>query len=206
MAVVLPNGPEMATAFLAVSSVCACAPLNPAYRVEEFTFSLKDLRVKALVTGYGNDHPARQAAATLGIPVLKLEADVEIAGLFSLSSDLPIDEKKSEPILSKLEDTALLLHTSGTTSRPKIVPLTHRNVFFSVHNIANTYSLSSTDRCLNMMPLFHIHGLIGALSASLIAGASVICAPGFIPEQVLGGYLIFHPPGSRQFPPFTRLF
>src|ERR1035437_3404891 len=83
-AVGLPNGPEMATAYLAVSSVCTCAPLNPAYQVNDFSFSMKDLHVKALLTSYRFDHPAYQAAATLDIPVLDLKPDTKYAGLFSL--------------------------------------------------------------------------------------------------------------------------
>jgi non-ribosomal peptide synthetase component F len=91
VAVALPNSPEMATAFLAISSVCTCAPLNPAYHEDEFTFGMKDLRAKALVTCYGSDHPARKAASTLGIPVLQLSPDAKYAGMFSISSNLPVD-------------------------------------------------------------------------------------------------------------------
>jgi acyl-CoA synthetase (AMP-forming)/AMP-acid ligase II/acyl carrier protein len=186
VAVALPNSPEMATAFLAISSVCTCAPLNPAYHEDEFTFGMKDLRVKALVTCYGSDHPARKAASTLGIPVLQLSPDAKYAGMFSISSNLPVDGSLSGPMLAGLDEIALVLHTSGTTSRPKIVPITHRNIFYSVHNIADTYALAPSDCCLNMMPLFHIHGLIGALSASLAVGASIICAAGFNANQAIG--------------------
>ncbi len=84
------------------------------------------------------------------------------------------------------EDTALVLHTSGTTSRPKMVPLTQSNICSSGHNIAVTLELTEKDRCLNIMPLFHIHGLIGALVASLTAGASVVCSPDFDAEGVFG--------------------
>jgi acyl-CoA synthetase (AMP-forming)/AMP-acid ligase II/acyl carrier protein len=185
VAVVLPNGPCMATAFVAVSSVCTCVPLNPAYLVDECTFGMKDLRVKVLVAGSGNDLPARKAAVGLGIPVITLEPDAQVAGTYHLVSDMPVDESISEPILAGVDDVALVLHTSGTTARPKIVPLTHRNIFYSVQNIAGTYALTPADRCLNMMPLFHIHGLIGAVSASLAVGASVICAPGFSPDHIL---------------------
>jgi acyl-CoA synthetase (AMP-forming)/AMP-acid ligase II/acyl carrier protein len=185
LAVVLPNGPEMASAFLAVSAVCACAPLNPQYPFEEYKFSLSDLHVKGLVVAPRVDHPACKAAVELGIPILSLHPDPHLAGIFTFTSDLPVIESITEPILAGLDDIALILHTSGTTSRPKIVPLTHRNIFHSVKNIAETYRLTPADRCLNMMPLFHIHGLIGALSASLVAGSSIVCAPGFLPDQVL---------------------
>jgi oxalate---CoA ligase len=186
LAVVLPNGPEMATAFVAISSVCTCAPLNPAYLMEEFKTSMEDLQVRALVTCYGRDHPCSKAAANLGIPVINLSVDTRKAGIFSLTCDLPRKETLPEPTLAEMDDVAMVLQTSGTTSRPKTVPITHSNIFFSVNNIAQTYALTPGDRCLNMMPLFHIHGLLAAVAASLASGASVICTAGFLPDQVLG--------------------
>src|SRR5262249_55777731 len=77
------------------------------------------------------------------------------------------------------DDIALVLHTSGTTSRPKIVPLAHKNVCASAANIRRTLHLTSADRNLVIMPLFHIHGLIAALLAPLSAGGEVCCSPGF---------------------------
>ena len=74
---------------------------------------------------------------------------------------------------------ALILHTSGTTSRPKIVPLHHANIWTSARNIAASLELSENDRALNVMPLFHIHGLIAGLCAPLSRGGSVFCTPGF---------------------------
>ncbi|MCJ7695615.1 MAG: acyl--CoA ligase, partial [Anaerolineaceae bacterium] len=185
LATVLPNGPEMATAFLAISMVCTCAPLNPVYTFEEFKASFEDLCVKSLVISFGSEHPARKAADSLGIPVINLEADEKIAGNFCLDCDISEDISISEPILAGEDDLALVLQTSGTTSRPKIVPLTHRNIYFSMLNIKESYALKPTDRCLNMMPLFHVHGLIGSVAASLASGASVICTPGFLPDLVL---------------------
>ena len=184
LAVVLPNGPEMATAFLAISSVCTCAPLNPACPFEELLFSLSDLQINSLVTLPGSETPAHKAAAALKIPVIAVEPDPRWAGKFSLSSDAPVTNIISEPILAGMDEAALILHTSGTTSRPKIVPLSHRNILYSVQTIINTYHLTRDDTCLNMMPLFHVHGLVGALCASLASGGSIICAPGFLPDQV----------------------
>jgi len=79
-----------------------------------------------------------------------------------------VDTASPEPT-----DIALILHTSGTTSRPKIVPLLQSNVAASTLNVGVSPSLGRADRCLNVMPLFHIHGLVAAVSASLAAGASV---------------------------------
>ena len=95
--------------------------------------------------------------------------------------------------LPKANDIALILHTSGTTSRPKMVPLTHANLLASAGNIAATLQLSEADRCLNVMPLFHIHGLVGALLSSLMAGGSVVCTAGFEIEHFFPWLEAFRP-------------
>ncbi|HIC70636.1 MAG TPA: AMP-dependent synthetase, partial [Alphaproteobacteria bacterium] len=123
------------------------------------------------------ESPARAVAADHGIPVIELEPDNQVTGLFELYP------KAATPLVSKspvvVNDTALVLHTSGTTSRPKIVPLSHGNLTASAQHIGETLALSANDCCLNIMPLFHIHGLIAAVLASLAAGGSVACTPGF---------------------------
>ena len=175
---VLPNGPEMATAFLAVAATATCAPLNPAYRAQEFDFYLSDLAVKALVVMSATESPAIQVAREHGIPVIELTPESDrAAGLFNLSGNAAEFDRTRN--LSAAEDVALVLHTSGTTSRPKIVPLTHRNLCESAANIRRTLQLGSTDCCLNVMPLFHIHGLVAAVLSSLAGGGSVACTAGF---------------------------
>jgi amino acid adenylation domain-containing protein len=170
VAVVLPNGPEMATAFLGVACSAVCAPLNPAYQRSEFLFYFEDLHPELLVLQQGMDSPARAAAAERGIAVLEIAPESPLVA--PAANELP------EP-----GDVALVLHTSGTTSRPKIVPLTHRNLCASARNIGRTLELTARDRCLNVMPLFHIHGLVAALLSSLAAGGSVVCAPGFLAPE-----------------------
>jgi oxalate---CoA ligase len=180
VAIVLPNGPEMATAFMAVACAAASAPLNPGYRADEFDFYLSDLQAQALIVRANEPSPALEIARKLGIAVLPLHPRPDLgAGYFRLdcagvSVGAPVP--RQEPTA---DDVALVLHTSGTTSRPKIVPLSHRNVCTSAHNIARSCALTPADRGLNIMPLFHIHGLIAATLAPLSAGASVYCTPGF---------------------------
>jgi acyl-CoA synthetase (AMP-forming)/AMP-acid ligase II len=179
VAIVLPNGPEMATSFLAVACAATTAPLNPGYRDEEFEFYLKDLEARLLVVEQGSDSPARAVAQRLGIAIAELIPSREAAaGLFELEGS-PLGGAPASPGYAAPDDVALVLHTSGTTSRPKLVPLTHANVCASAHAIAATLALTSADRCLNIMPLFHIHGLMAAVLASLDAGACVSCTPGF---------------------------
>jgi acyl-CoA synthetase (AMP-forming)/AMP-acid ligase II len=174
VAIVLPNGPEAAIAFLAVAACATAAPLNPAYREDEFRFYLDDLRAEALIT-LPDDAAAAHAAA--GQDVLRL-ALAGAPGSYTLLVDGAAAEPV-EPAFAQPDDVALVLHTSGTTARPKIVPLLQRNLVVSAENIMRSLALTPDDRCLNVMPLFHIHGLMAALLASLGAGASVVTSPGF---------------------------
>ncbi|MGE0387280.1 MAG: acyl--CoA ligase [Gammaproteobacteria bacterium] len=180
VAIVLDNGPQMAAAFLGVACAATAAPLNPAYREEEFEFYLTDLRARLLLVQSGLESPALRVAERLGIAVVDL---VPRAGGPAGSHDLVPRTRGSATLRSagpaQADDIALILHTSGTTSRPKIVPLSHRNVATSAANVAATLAFGAADRGLNIMPLFHIHGLIAGLLAPLSAGGSVHCTPGF---------------------------
>ena len=185
VALVLPNGPELAVAFLGVSTGAVAAPLNPGYRADEFAFYLTDLRPRALIVERGSDSPAIPIAQASGIATIELaRIDDEEAGVFTLNGDSLA--RRTGGRYSEPNDLALVLHTSGTTSRPKIVPLTQTNLSTSAHNVATSLSLSRGDRCLNVMPLFHIHGLVAAVLASLSASASVICTPGFDGDAFFG--------------------
>jgi len=175
---VLPNGPEAATAFLSVSTAASCAPLNPSYRKAEFDFYLTDLSANAIIVQTDFESPVRDVAKSLKIPIIELEPLIDApAGTFDLSGELGLKENGDRPAGPK--DIALVLHTSGTTSRPKIVPLTHLNLCASALNIKESLYLAPEDRCLNVMPLFHIHGLVAAILSTIVSGASVICTPGF---------------------------
>jgi acyl-CoA synthetase (AMP-forming)/AMP-acid ligase II len=174
VAIVLPNGPEMASSFLAVASGLSAAPLNPAYKDAEYEFYLSDLRPKLVLVEPNSESAVRAAAARLGIPVAELRiAPDAAAGAFTLW------DEEADCVPPKPDQEALVLHTSGTTSRPKVVPLSQSNLFASANNIATTLKLTPEDHCLNVMPLFHIHGLMGVVLSSMSVGASVCCTPGF---------------------------
>jgi acyl-CoA synthetase (AMP-forming)/AMP-acid ligase II len=180
VAMVLPNGPEAAAAFVCVASGASSAPLSPLLRAEEFQFNLSDLRAKALVVETGIESVARGVAERLGVPILELHPDRQKgAGSFSLRALAPARGPAAAGGLAAAEDEALVLHTSGSTARPKIVPLLQRHVTSSARHIAAALQLTDKDVCLNIMPLFHIHGLMAAVLASLSAGAQVSCTAGF---------------------------
>ena len=180
VAIVHLDGAQMAAVFLAVSAAAAAAPLNPAYKREEFEFYLTDLEAKALVIEAGLESVARDVARQRGIPVINVVPGTGgIAGVFSLEAEQQVAPAVAESTDDISGNIALILHTSGTTSRPKIVPLTHRNLATSASNISATLRLKPDDRSLVIMPMFHIHGLVGALLSSLHAGASVYCPGSF---------------------------
>ena len=184
IAILLPNGPEMAVTFLGTTLAAIAAPLNPAYKQEELDFYLGDLNAKAVIVMEGESGPILPAATARHIPVITL-----VASPLQFTSPPPNPKSLVPNPSSTLPDPqalALILHTSGTTSRPKQVPLTHANLTASARAIAAVLQLSPEDTGLNLMPLFHIHGLIASLLAPLSAGGAVICTPGFNALKVMG--------------------
>ena len=180
VAMVLPNGPEMAAAFVAVASAATAAPLNPAYRNDEYEFYLTDLRAKALIVERGSTSAAVAVAERLGLLLIDLVPAELGAGAFTLArrGDAAVQSSAAGGPAGP-DDIALILHTSGTTSRPKIVPLSQRNVCASAANVRASLALGPGDVGLNIMPLFHIHGLIAGLLAPLSGGGCIFCTPGF---------------------------
>jgi acyl-CoA synthetase (AMP-forming)/AMP-acid ligase II len=177
--IVLENGPEMAVAFMAIASCCTAVPLNPAYRPEEFRFYLSRLNARALVVSADDQTGVKDLARQLGLAIVELIPNQ--AGAFELHC---ADNRASAQTgFAESDDIALILHTSGTTSAPKIVPLTHRNICAMAKNNQVGLELTETDLCLNIMPLFHSTGLVGVVLASLVSGAGVVCPPGFYAPQ-----------------------
>ena len=167
VALALPAGPEFVELLLAIAALgAAAAPLNPAYTEPEFSFYLEDLRPRALAPAAGELAPRRQAA----------QADVTVVDVTFAPGGRPeLSNEGTRPPARVVQaptpdDVALLLHTSGTTSRPKQVPLRHRNLMASARAIARHYELSADDVSYCAMPLFHVHGLVASTLAQLAAG------------------------------------
>src|SRR5215813_10213605 len=177
IAMALPNGLETIVCFLAASTVGTAAPLNPAYTADEFKFYLEDTGARALIVPPSHNEEARAAAGNQ-IPII--EATTKGEGRVQLSSAQPVGPPRN-PEYPKPEDTALILHTSGTTSRPKRVPLSHANLMTSARNVAETYSLSAEDVSLCVMPLFHVHGLVASTLATFFTGGTIVVPPKFNP-------------------------
>jgi acyl-CoA synthetase (AMP-forming)/AMP-acid ligase II len=180
VAVVLPNGPEIVELLFALGALGATmAPLNPAYTEPEYRFYLEDLAPQVLVVG-GGAAPAARAAAE-GIPIVELRV-----GSSPEPPQLEVDGRLLRGAAyedGRPDDAALLLHTSGTTSRPKQVPLLQRNLTAQARSIADHYRLTESDVSYCAMPLFHVHGLVASTLAQLAAGGTVVVPRRFSPRR-----------------------
>ena len=180
VSIVLINGYEFVATFLAVARAGAiAAPLNPAYTTDEFNFFMEDAGARVAILPNGA-HPAREAAAHLGIKTIEADLNSSNGHLrVTLSANGVELTSTVDAVSPSNADIALFLHTSGTTSRPKGVPLRHLNLMKSIDNIKNTYALTPDDTSLIVMPLFHVHGLIGACLSTLNSGGTVVVPPRF---------------------------
>jgi acyl-CoA synthetase (AMP-forming)/AMP-acid ligase II len=174
IALVLPNSVETIVMFLAAATAGTAAPLNPAYKEEEFRFYLEDTQAMAVVVPPGRGEAARRARPE---GCLLIEASLDSSGHVVLQSDRAGDGATEAGASDG--DVALVLHTSGTTSRPKLVPLSQSNLHASAKNIAATYRLSPNDVAMCVMPLFHVHGLMASTMATLSSGGTVVVPPAF---------------------------
>ncbi len=192
VAVVLPNGPEAAVAMIGVAAGAVCVPLNPGFTADEWQRYLGDLRVSALLTRADMDSASRGVARTLGLPVIDLSPRPD-EGPCAFNLVGPGTGRIVDGELAASANDAFILFTSGTSSRPKMVPLTHAAVCLSAYNVGATLALGPRDRLLNVLPLFHGHGLISGVLAALAAGSSVVCAPGFDAAAFFGWLTEFRP-------------
>jgi acyl-CoA synthetase (AMP-forming)/AMP-acid ligase II len=181
VATALTNGLPMIVSFLAAGVAGTAAPLNPAYKEDEFKFFLEDTGARVLLLPPDGADEARRAAAAGRVPVITI--DMDAAGTVSLtgngSASIAGERKPLTP--PAIDDVALVLHTSGSTGRPKRVPLKHRNLSISAGNVARSYNLGPDDVSLCVMPLFHVHGLVASTLATLATGGTVVVPGKFSP-------------------------
>jgi oxalate---CoA ligase len=170
----LPNGIPNIVTFLAASIAGTAAPLNPAYKEDEFRFYLEDTNAKILLLPPEGNEAARLAAGS-SVPVVTVTMDERgSVALSGLSPGPPV-------VMPPVDDTALVLHTSGSTGRPKRVPLSHANLSISAANVARSYQLTADDVALCVMPLFHVHGLVASTLATLSTAGTVVVPAKFNP-------------------------
>lgn len=185
IAVALPRGADSALALIAVASSCACVPVNPDLTADELQRYFSEMKLTALVTRADMNSPSRDVARALDLAVVDFVPgpETDLGGCEFIGPTIGAACARGA---AGAEDDAFILLTSGTAARPKMVPLTHRNVCLSAQNAGRVLSLTPHDRLLNALPLFHAHGLISGLLTALAAGSSVICTNGFDAPSFFG--------------------
>jgi acyl-CoA synthetase (AMP-forming)/AMP-acid ligase II len=176
VAMAVPNGPEAILFFLAVAAIATACPLNPDYTESEFRFYLEDTGARYLIVPPNDGAKARAALDGNGTLI---EAALDDDGHFRLES--AADRRTANATPATDDDVALVLHTSGTTSRPKRVPLKHRNISASIKNIIASYQLNPEDLTICVMPLFHVHGLVASALSTFATGGTVVVPRKFSP-------------------------
>lgn len=185
VAIVLGNGPEAVVAILGAASAAAAAPLNPACTEDELRYYIEDVSARALIVPRGGGEAARRAWRA-GAPLIEIA--IEAGGKLSLETSPPVGKRRTATSPGP-DDVALVLHSSGTTGRPKRAALRHRNLASSARNTQATYGLSSLDTALCVMPLFHIHGLVGCTLSTFASAGTVVMPVRFNPvgfRRILG--------------------
>lgn len=199
----LPNGPELAVAVIATVSQWCAAPINPTNTWEEIKMELQSTKSIAIIiqSGASVNDAALKAAKELGIGVLAISALGSISGLFRLTELTPINSSmipSNQPTISGSKgfitydhpEIVLLLHTSGTSGNKKLVPYSLDMIIIGVGCIVSSWNLCPNDVCLNMMPLFHIGGIVRNIFSPVLSGGAVITCSGFDP--VLFWDILYH--------------
>lgn len=180
----LPTGPENALALLAVASYFNCAPVNASCTAEELRDDALRLDARAVVS-------TREATERLGLDVLYYEHGLEIyfveprpsgpAGLFdivTLGNEIP-GSRSSPGKPNEMHNQSLVLHTSGTSGKKKVVPYTLRHLVVGTACVIHSWQLDPGHVNMNMMPLFHVGGIVRNLWAPVLSCGSAIMCGGF---------------------------
>lgn len=193
---VAPRSPLGLMTFLAISSVAVCCPLNARQRKEEIEAALQSMGVSTLIDGCGDD-VAVDCGRDMGLRVLTCNAASDRIGLEVLAPDCSatLEDVGADPSL------ALILRTSGTTSKPKLVGLSHGNVVAAATAIREAYGLGQQDLCFNMMPFYHVHGLISGGTSSLLSGSCQLCTGPLRPDAFAEAYAKYRPTWFTGSPP-----
>jgi oxalate---CoA ligase len=178
ISVIMPGSAETAVLGIGIMAGFTHAPLNPQYKDEEFLAMFSRLNIKAIITQENHETAARKVALSLNILILEIKPSPITAGLFEIvgnGADLHTDPRFAKP-----EDTVIVMQTSGTTSVPKIVPLTQKQFCKAAYLYFSQLNISDKDISLHIVAHFHILGITHTLLSPLLGGGTVVCAKDYI--------------------------
>jgi acyl-CoA synthetase (AMP-forming)/AMP-acid ligase II len=191
IAIIAPAGPDTAVIIISVMAGFTSIPLNPQNRDQEYTSYFSQLKIKLIIVQKGYETAATAVAKSLNIPIIELIPVSGLAGKFEMEPTFIQDAKEAE--FATTSDIATLLLTSGTTAKPKIVPLSQRQFCEDAHKMRIKYQYTETDRHLHIVPYYHVTGFKGTLVTPLLTGGTIICTKDFIPPDFLSLLKTFRP-------------
>ncbi len=183
ISVIMPGGPETAVLGIGIMAGFTHAPLNPQYKDPEFREMFSRLNVKAVLVQKNHETAARAAALSCNIPVIEITPEPDKAGIFKIGDGIP--EDKADALFAQPEDTVIVMQTSGTTSVPKVVPISQKQFCKAAYHYFSRLNLSEKDISLHIVAHFHILGITHTLLAPLLGGGTVVCARDYISPDFL---------------------
>ncbi len=183
ISVIMPGGPETAVLGIGIMAGFTHTPLNPQYKAPEFREMFSRLKVKAVLVQKYHETAARAAALSCNIPVIEITPEPDKAGIFKIGDGIP--EGKADAQFAQPEDTVIVMQTSGTTSVPKIVPISQKQFCKAAYHYFSRLNLSDKDISLHIVAHFHILGITHTLLAPLLGGGTVVCARDYISPDFL---------------------
>jgi acyl-CoA synthetase (AMP-forming)/AMP-acid ligase II/surfactin synthase thioesterase subunit/acyl carrier protein len=178
IAIIMPNGPHAAVATIAVIAGFTAVPLNSQYKEPEYAGFFSSLGIKAVLVQKGAETTAIAVAGSHNIPVIEAGFSQAKAGLFTLFPE--VDVRETDALYAAPKDTASLSLTSGTTAKPKIVPITQKRLFLGSQIMTSLLTMNETDKNLHFVPMDTSFGYGTPLWAPLFVGGNLICPRDFV--------------------------
>lgn len=188
VAICLPEGPVLNLCLLSTMTYCTCVPSNCKLTPDELLNDYKHLKVKAVIVPYAKLITTEDDALIVrlrqaGLQLIGLKTTSNTDIKFTLIQDpITVDINNNEatiimaesPPMNEANDVVMLIQTSGTTGQKKIVPYRLQTLCTSTICVIFSLDIKDTDTIINMMPLFHVGGIIRNLLAPVFSGGSII--------------------------------
>ena len=169
--VAIADNAQAALAIIAIASSAVAVPLDPKLTSAEVERCFALLRPNAVLALGDSDAAARRIAEQRDLPII--EAVFAQDGRLGLQLAVPKIGSALALDGPDAETPAFILHTSGTTAEPNLVPFSHRNLMAVTARLQAWFALVAADRCLNVSPVYYSHALTTTVFPPLLTGGTI---------------------------------